>query len=556
MNSFEIKRIKYCRNGIFVFVICMLFALPTMFIGSTSVYTWISVIMLLIGIILMIISIFFINYGRYNLSVYFMTFCLPVLFFIIFASSAFNVFEIAKCILGMAMGLIFINLASEDKKHLVIYFILANIFVFLFVIESTLRGSFTSAYDKLLSQISGNDIQGVKNELEMLVANSISLTIRETLQNLVFFIVSFSFLFFSIKISETKLSVIKEESAKNKRLLDNIEGVINSSKDTISIGSQLILATDDASRAITAIEGNLNDIFNSIGNLKKEAENSNSSNNLVVDSTQNVKNLIEEQSSNISQSSVAIEEIIRSIKNITDVMRNKRGMVSNLVTISNKGKESMSQAIEYIDNVYVMSENISSLARLIQDVADKTNILALNAAIEASHAGTYGKGFSVVADEIRRLAAEVGNNSNEITEVLKKNNSVIEESKAISETANTQFEDIYIKIQEVDQAIAEVDSAMSEMAIVSKDVLTGVTAMVKVSDEVNNSSDEMKSHVSDSSVGIMNIVQYVSSVKNSIDMIISEFSHITENVKVIHGIGNKNVESIQLLDTQLKDIKK
>lgn len=233
------------------------------------------------------------------------------------------------------------------------------------------------------------------------------------------------------------------------------------------------------------------------------------------------------QSAAASSIAAAVEELVTSVNEIAENAQQASQAVLASHTLLSDASQRMQQsqqasgnvvktvhdASKTMDELFQSIFAIDRISHVIREIADQTNLLALNAAIEAARAGEAGRGFAVVADEVRKLAENSSKQTSEITASVKRIQSStqtavsamdeagshVEQANAAAESARAGLNAVAHQGEKVDELARHIadgtrqqSAAGNEIAIRMEDIVSGVNQTSKTIQEVTTRSEEMK----------------------------------------------------------------
>jgi methyl-accepting chemotaxis protein len=281
------------------------------------------------------------------------------------------------------------------------------------------------------------------------------------------------------KLSDNLLETALDETRKATAALNQINALLAETAAGMEIGAQIQRAADSLVKSVESVTTIQNYLGTSSESLLKESGNFAQTSSAVTTSIETMKKNLEEQSSAITQTSAAITQISTNLQNISGIATKRRVSLADIAKSNTAQRDLVQNLLASVELVQKSSEGIALFVHTVEDIASRTGLLSMNASIEAARAGSAGKGFSIIAQEIRALSEETRKNAGTIKQLLDNNETTVASTVQMTQEFAGYIEKSSHEMKDLVDSIDEILRGVTEMDIGTREVMNAVQEIVE-----------------------------------------------------------------------------
>jgi methyl-accepting chemotaxis protein len=262
-------------------------------------------------------------------------------------------------------------------------------------------------------------------------------------------------------------------------------------------------------------------IQNIVIELRTAIDDISHSSSLVNSTASDTEKAVLEQKSSIEQLCIAIEQMVPAVKDIAESAITGVELANHSDKVASDGLKVVEQAINNINLLesdidsasYVIeklandTDNIGTVLDVIRGIADQTNLLALNAAIEAARAGEQGRGFAVVADEVRTLAQRTQDSTAEIQQMIEKLQVGAKDAVQVMSQSKARTISCVENTRDTGESLGLIISSVSSIIDITNQIATATEEQNATIGEIKRNVDNIDKHVENTATGSQETAQ-------------------------------------------------
>ena len=289
-------------------------------------------------------------------------------------------------------------------------------------------------------------------------------------------------------------------------------------------------------------------------NLTEQAKEAGNASRVLDEIQTSLHNKMETQVRSIHQTSSALEQINALFQNMASASRSKRESLDDLGRQARDGERQVAGMVAAFAAMQKTAEDVLNVVKVIEDISSRTNLLAMNASIEAAHAGNAGRGFGVVAGEIRKLAEETGTNSQAIRRTLDTNLDQVRTAVEAGHTSQILLSSVIHAFQDIQSLLSEQLGGIEELGQGTREILQSVEQLRTGTAGVQDAAQSLAAAVTANRHHASSVQDAAQVLSEGVYTLQTVADTIGASARTVREFGERNLGAVTGLQSSLERV--
>lgn len=336
--------------------------------------------------------------------------------------------------------------------------------------------------------------------------------------------------------------------------LNTIRKVFEQSSEGLEIGNQL---NNEVQNVNTGIK-NINELYQYLSseseNLSKQTQIVSSSSNEVINQVSKMQANINNQNDSLVGTLTEMSRVVKRLSKISEIAESRKSSMNEMIHNFDVQLSQIKNLENDVARVQESSKQIETFVDTVNKIASQTGLLAMNASIEAAHAGTLGKGFNVIAQEIRKLSEQTSSNATQITEKLSENAELVESATRSANNCASYTEKSNTELHTTIQDIEEILAGISEMNESTNEVMNSLQKLECDANDTDTMVKKSVEQINNQNNTIESISVFANTLKQRVDSLDAVLNSIKNAMSNVNEVALKNTQTSKQITDSLKGI--